>query len=124
MTKEQIASVFWPELDDPAKLKIRFKNELYRLRRAVGGEAILFADDCYGFNHAVDYEYDVESFENFIAQANLTDDNELKIELLDKAVKQVGGRFLEDVDSTWVWTERERLSQLFLSTLLELAELG
>lgn len=122
LTREQIASVFWPDLEDPAKIRLRFKNELYRLRRAVGGDAIQFENEFYAFNRSLDYEYDVETFENLLEQARSTRDADVRIELLEKAAGQFGGPFLEDVEGVWVWSERERLGQMFLAALVDLAE--
>ncbi len=123
MTKEQIGQVFWPEIEEPSRLKIRFKNDIYRLRRAVGSKTVLFEDDLYSFNRAMDYEYDVDAFEGYLFQAELTKDPETKIILLQKAVDLVNGHFLEDIDATWVLPERERINQLFLSTIMTLAKL-
>ena len=123
LTKEQIGAVFWPEVEEPARLKMRFKNDIYRLRRAVGSEIILYENDLYCFNHASDYEYDVEAFEGFLFQAKLTKEPKIRIELLQKAVNLVHGQFLEDIYATWVISERERIDQEILSALLELAEL-
>jgi ATP/maltotriose-dependent transcriptional regulator MalT/DNA-binding SARP family transcriptional activator len=122
-TKEQVGQVFWPEVEEPSRLKIRFKNDIYRLRRAVGSDTILFEDDLYSFNRASDYEYDVDAFEGYLFQADLTGDPEMQIELLQKAVELVHGHFLEDIYATWVVSERERINQLFLSTLMTLAGL-
>jgi LuxR family maltose regulon positive regulatory protein len=122
-TKEQIGDVFWPEIEEPSRLKIRFKNDMYRLRRAVGSETVLFEDDFYSFNRAMDYEYDVDAFEGYLFQAELTKDPETQITLLQKAVDLVKGHFLEDINAIWVLPERERINQLFLSTLMTLANL-
>ena len=46
-----------------------------------------------------------------------------KSNLLQKAVDLVNGHFLEDIYATWVLPERERINQLFLSTIMTLAEL-
>jgi LuxR family transcriptional regulator, maltose regulon positive regulatory protein len=122
-TKEQIGVVFWPDIEDPNKLKLRFKNDLYRLRRAVGGETIIFEDDRYHFNRTVDYEYDVEAFESYLSQANLVKEDDLKVELLEKAVALVRGQYLQDIDASWVEIERGRLNQAYLSAQLKLADL-
>ena len=123
LTKEQIGVVFWPDVEEPSRLKMRFKNDVYRLRRAVGSEFILYENDLYSFNRALDYEYDVDAFEGFLFQAKLTNDPKIRIELFQKAVNLVQGHFLEDIYATWVIPERERIDQQFLSALLELADL-
>jgi two-component SAPR family response regulator len=123
MTKEQIGSVFWPEIEEPSRLKMRFKNDIYRLRRAVGSEIILFENNRYSFNRTSDYEYDVEAFEGLLFQSKLTKDANVKIELLQKATELVQGHFLEDIHTIWVEPERERIKQEFLEALLELADL-
>lgn len=123
LTKEQIGTVFWPEIEEPSRLKMRFKNDIYRLRRAVGSDTILFENDLYSFNRSCDYEYDVEAFESLLFQSKITKDANFQIELLQRAINLVNGHFLEDIYTTWIWPERERLNQLFLKTLLDLADL-
>jgi len=123
MTKEQIGQEFWPEIEDSSRLKIRFKNDIYRLRRAVGSDVIFFEYDRYSFNRASDYEYDVDAFEGYLFQAELTKEPERQIELLQKATELVNGHFLEDIYDTWVLPEQERNDQIFLSTLMTLADL-
>jgi LuxR family transcriptional regulator, maltose regulon positive regulatory protein len=123
LTKEQIGAVFWPEVEEPSRLKMRFKNDVYRLRRAVGSDVILYENDLYSFNRSSDYEYDVEAFAGFLFQARLTNEPKIQIELLQKAVSLVHGQFLEDIYANWVIPERERIDQEVLSALLELASL-
>jgi ATP/maltotriose-dependent transcriptional regulator MalT/two-component SAPR family response regulator len=122
-SKEQVGEVFWPEIEEPSRLKIRFKNDIYRLRRAVGSDAVLFDGDHYSFNRGLDYESDGDAFEDYLYQAELTTEPETKIGLLQKAVELVNGHFLEDINGTWILSERERLDQLFIFALMTLADL-
>ena len=123
LTREQVGETLWPDLDDPQKIKLRFKNDIYRLRRAVGQDVVTYENVFYSFNRALDFEYDVEAFESFLTRAKLTTDIEEQIALYQKAVTVVSGPFLDDIYTDWVMIERERLSQIYLTTLLTLAEL-
>jgi LuxR family transcriptional regulator, maltose regulon positive regulatory protein len=123
LTKEQIGELLWPDKYEPSKLNLRFKNEMYRLRKVVGQNAIRYENDLYGFNHDIDYEYDVEDFEAFIAKAKVTQDIKQKISFYQKAIDLVQGPYLNDIYSDWVLEERGRLEQIHLKTLHELADL-
>jgi two-component SAPR family response regulator len=80
-------------------------------------------DIYYRFNRTLDYEYDVEAFESHLARARKSKDLEKRIESLQKAVDLVHGPFLSEVDALWAVEERERLGQMYISALEELARL-
>ena len=121
ITKEEGGEMLWPELS-PQELKLRFKNELYRLRHALGQNVIRFENDLYSFNRLLDYDYDVEKFNIAIMKANSSSDVEEKIALLRLATGLRNGPYLQDLDATWVWPERERIDRICTDAWLHLAE--
>jgi two-component SAPR family response regulator len=123
LTKEQIGETLWPELLSSQALKARFKDEIYRLRRAVGKNVVVLDEIYYHFNRTLDYEYDVEAFESYLTRAGKAKDVGKRIEWYQKAVDLVHGPYLVEVDALWAVEERERLGQLYVSALEELARL-
>ena len=123
VSKDEIGETLWPEID-PDKLKLRFKNNMYRLRHALGQDVILLENALYSFNHAtLDYEYDVEEFDAALTQAQATGKVEEKVAALRTATDLWRGPYLQDVDATWAWPERQRLEQAWLGALWQQAEL-
>lgn len=123
VTKEQVGEALWPETQGPQMLRARFKNEIYRLRRAVGRNVVVFEEERYCFNRSMDYEYDVEAFDSHIIRARKAENPANRIDHLQKAVDLVYGAYLADVDADWANSERERLGQAYGSALEELAYL-
>jgi ATP/maltotriose-dependent transcriptional regulator MalT/two-component SAPR family response regulator len=120
-TKEQIALVFWPDIS-PARLKLRFKSDIYRIRQALGQNVITFEDEFYQFNKYVDHSCDVDEFHALLAEAQETDDPQGAMSLLKRATELVQGPFLADMDATWVNEIRSGLSKEYYAALFDLAE--
>ncbi|HZD57904.1 MAG TPA: bacterial transcriptional activator domain-containing protein, partial [Anaerolineales bacterium] len=99
----------------------QFKNITYKLRFALGQDAILTEDEHYSFNRSLDYRYDVEIFQQKIEEAGATEDAEKKISALKDAIRLYRGPYLRDVENTWVLPERQRLLKLYLDALVNLA---
>jgi LuxR family maltose regulon positive regulatory protein len=122
--REQIGGALWPATEEPSKFKMRFKNEIYRLRRAVGLETILFdGGESYHFNRTVDHEYDVEAFEAYLKKAAAAPKVADQISFYQRAVDLVDGKYLADISSEWIMPDQERLFQAFLEAATTLAEL-
>jgi len=122
LTKEQVGLIFWPDIS-PGELKIRFKNTIYRLRHAAGKDVVVFEDDIYYFNRAMDYEADFETFNREIQLAGLARKPEQEIEHYRHAIELYKGEFLPEINEEWVVVERERLHQKYITALRRLAEL-
>jgi len=120
-TKEQVGASFWPDIS-PARLKMRFKTSIYRLRQAIGQDTILFEGEHYHFNRSLDYEYDVETFKELLNRAGTTSGDDAA-ELLGKAVSLVKGPYLADIDTVWADKVRIQLEVEYLASLIRLAEL-
>ena len=122
LTKEEIGSLFWSD-SAPAQLKARFKNMVYRLRRALSPEVVTYENNVYKFNRALDYSYDVEEFLDYATRAKENPSPVEKKRLLLAAIELYQGDYLPDTDAMWAWLERERLRRIFTEINLELGEL-
>jgi ATP/maltotriose-dependent transcriptional regulator MalT/DNA-binding SARP family transcriptional activator len=124
LSKEQIGLIFWPDAS-PIQLWQRFRTLVYRLRRAVGREVVLFGpDEIYAFNTGLDYEYDVEAFERKLDLIQRDHDPALKLRHLQQATRLYQGPYLPEMDTEWVLSERERLRLRCLDALVQAATLA
>ena len=122
LTKEEVGVIFWPE-SSLAQLKLQFKQTVYRLRRALGQDVVLFDEDQYRFNRALDYEYDVDMFMEKLTQARTATHPAEQAMAYQAAIDLYKGPYLPEMDETWIWPERERLWQAYVEAILALAEL-
>ncbi len=122
LTKEAIGAIFWPDAST-SELKTRFKNAIYRLRNALRQDVVLFTNDFYHYNWAIDYQYDVEEFLQKVGEGDRTTAPAEKIERYQAAVALYRGAYLPDVDASWAWSTREHLQRIFIDTALTLVQL-
>jgi DNA-binding SARP family transcriptional activator len=123
-SREEICLVFWPD-SAPEQLKKQFKNALYRLRRAVGKDTVLYHQPTrlYHFNRDLDYFYDVEEFLSAAKQAEGETDPEIKIQTLQRAADLYQGPFAATLEGIWAEPVRYRLYRCYERSMLSLAEL-
>jgi ATP/maltotriose-dependent transcriptional regulator MalT len=122
LKKEEIGLLFWPDVA-PAELKTRFKNAIYRLRNALRQNVVLYTDEIYHYNWAIDYQYDVEDFLQKIGEGDKSAETTHQIAAYQAALDLYHGPYLPDVEASWVWSMRQHLQQLFLDTATTLAHL-
>ena len=119
--KELICEIFWPNTSQK-DMNMRFKNTMYRIRRAVGKEIILYDDSVYSFNFSLDCEIDAILFRDTIDAAKQSRNAEEKYKLFEEAIRMYHGDFLNDVDYEWAILEREHFRRLYIDTLITLSE--
>lgn len=121
LSKEQVGLYMWPDAS-PEDLNVRFKNTLYRLRKAVGNQAIILGNHGYRFNRMLDYFYDVETFSTLIEKAEQAENVIEKVSFLNKAIREYQGDYLSNFDGLWVMADREGYRQMYLRSVVQLAE--
>jgi len=121
LTKEQVGLYMWPDAS-PDDLNVKFKNTLYRLRKAVGNQAILLGNHGYRFNRMLDYFYDVETFTKQIKKAEEATDTLEVVTHLNKAIQEYQGDYLANFDGLWVMPERENYRKIYLRALIQIGE--
>jgi DNA-binding SARP family transcriptional activator len=122
LRKEEIGRIFWPD-HSPPKMDGIFRSTLYRLRRSVFRESIIFEEGSYQFNRESDYWFDAEAFEELLNQAEQSPIPERKQVLLEQALALYRGDYLEGIYEDWCALERERLKARHLAALELLAGL-
>jgi two-component SAPR family response regulator len=122
LTKEQIALELWPDIS-PARLKMRFKINIHRIRKAVGQEAVIFEGVHYRFNRAIHYGWDREKYDEILQSASKAVLPAEKKNLLEKAAEIANGPYLVDIDADWAVTERFKVQEICQHLLLELGEI-
>ena len=122
LTKEEVGELMWEDLS-PAELKLRFKNAIYRMRHAIGSEAVLFQDNYYQFNRSLDYEYDVQNFLAASSQAREEKDIEKQILSYLNSIEWYKGLYLPDIDELWVIPDRQKYQEMYNKNILDLTRL-
>ncbi len=119
LERDAIGAVFWPEL--PAKsVTSSFHNALYRVRGALGPEAIVVDQGRYRVGD-IDYSLDVEEFEALVDRARLLPVSDLQTQdLWQRAVSLYRGDFLPEVERVWSVPKREELREMYVEALVGL----
>jgi len=124
LRKEELGGIFWPE-HSPQKLDAILRSNLYRLRRTIFRESIVFEDGLYRFNWKSNHWFDVKVFEKLLDQAGQMPDvaKKKKCALLEEALSLYKGDYVSGVYADWCVAERDRLRGRYLTALEELARL-
>lgn len=119
--KEEIASDLWPDFS-LAKATSNFHSTLWRVRKALGQkDAIIYDQEKYRLHPEIEFEYDVQAFEDAFDRAeDLTQASDTKIRLHQQAVDFYKGDFLLEIPGNWVDHRREELAKKYVKALFTL----
>jgi len=121
LERDAIGVVFWPELSTK-RMTDSFHTTLYRIRHAVGANAVVVEGGRYRLGDA-DYWFDVEEFEALVERAQLLPPHDLQTEgLWQRAVELYRGDFLPEVERVWCVPKREALREMYIEALVGMGQ--
>jgi ATP/maltotriose-dependent transcriptional regulator MalT/DNA-binding SARP family transcriptional activator len=117
VARDRVLQTFWP--DKPlARASANLHQTLYRLRRAIGYEAVIVEDQTCRLAPDLSLHYDVERFEAKARAALALPAGDLRrAGALATAVARYTGDYLSDVAAEWVLNRRKMLSDLYVQLL-------
>lgn len=122
LSKEEIGERLWPE-KSAKTINSRFKEVRKEVRKVISSESVIFDGTRYLFNKTLDYDYDVELFLAELKKTDSLTSTIEKIEAYQRATSHYRGKFLPFMEEQWVVAERERLHQLYIDAMIQLATL-
>lgn len=119
LTKSAIGLYLWPEHSE-SQLRETFRKAIAALRRVLGTEIVLFENEQYYINQLLDYEYDVEVFQDKFKQMRRTKDPQQWIPLSQEALACYRGPYLPSIEGEWIVALREQLHKNYVQVALRL----
>lgn len=118
---ELLAGTFWGETSEE-KARDSLNNALSALRRALPEKSILTEYGDIRFNLKIGYWLDVKGFKQKLSESRRLKRPKDKMKCLQRVVKLYQGDFMEGFYNDWSLFEQERLRELYLEALKELAD--
>jgi len=118
---EMLAGTFWGEYSEE-KARGSLNNALSVLRRTLPEESIIAEYGAVRFNPEIDFWLDVAEFERELVEGRRAKRPQDKLDHLQRAVELYRGDFMEGFYDDWLLLEQERLRELYLEALKELAQ--
>lgn len=122
LTKHEIIECLFPETDDD-KGDGLFHSTLYRCRRALGKDAVLWEEGIYRIRDVADWRYDVADFEALVRSARLMREQADEVERVCRdGLRLYEGDYMEGWSSEWCEPTREGLRQSYVEAVLAIAK--
>lgn len=120
LRREQVVDGLWPD-QPPGKGDGCFHSTMYRLRRALYNDCIIYDNGQYRLNVAGNFYCDAEEFENLIAQADRLNPDPAQVDLYRQAIELYRGTFIDDLYVNWCEDQRQSLEDAYLRALYALS---
>lgn len=121
VNKYKIIEDLWPDKDDEQAIKLLHTN-IYYVRNGLKSlnleQAIIYSNEMYKFDIEGIF-CDVDEFES-VLKNNLSASG--NIDNYVKSIELYNAEYLEGNDYSWAFIERERLSKMYMSILMELSD--
>lgn len=118
--KEQVFETLWREMQ-AAKANDIFHSSVYRIRRALFPECLIYQNGLYQFNPEADLWIDADEFERLIAEAEQGGEPDRIPDLYRRALALYQGDFLEEFYGDWCRERRESLKEKYAAAGMLLA---
>lgn len=131
VSRDQIFQVFWPGLPvkeatnvfHVTKRKISERITTHTRNGDSNYELTTYANGFYQPSDSVQRHYDVTEFEDAVAQATSTSDDDEKETLYRRALDIYRAPFLAGIEMTWVQERREKLRMMYVDVLIAISRL-
>lgn len=120
--KEQIITELWPD-SSPGQGNDLFHSSVYRIRRALFPECLVFRNGLYSLNPEAASWLDVDEFERLLSESEEVKTEASRIELLQRAVDLYRGDYVQEFYSDWCRVRRQTLQEKYLAAASRLARL-
>jgi ATP/maltotriose-dependent transcriptional regulator MalT/two-component SAPR family response regulator len=121
LRKEEIVDALWTDIA-PAKANGMFHTTLYRVRRALLPDVLVYENGLYHINDELNMWYDVTEFSRLLSKSKNLPSEAERIDCYRQAIELYKGDFIEDSYNDWCIPIRNDLLTKYLDTLYELAK--
>lgn len=121
--KEQVIAALWADMAR-GQANDLFHSSIYRLRRALFSECVVYRNGQYQLNPELVIHSDVQEFEEQLAAVEEAPSAEAKRLALEHAVALYRGEFLDEFYGDWCALRRQALSARYLDALGQLVQLA
>jgi LuxR family maltose regulon positive regulatory protein len=119
--KEEVIASLWEDMP-VAKANDVFHSSIYRIRRALFPDCLVYHDGLYQLNGEAERWIDVDEFERLIGEAERAADPSVAADLMRRGLELYQGDLLQEFYSDWCQSRREGLREKYLGALRGLAQ--